>query len=206
MYVGHIDCIQTEHSEEIMITKPFSETEVRKIEKELSRRTDKVRDLALFRMGVDTMLRTSDLRNLRVQDVLESEGGIVQRLDVKMKKTGKMVSCVLDEKTQSALQAWLVQSEKVDTDWLFTGRKGNQPITDVQHRRLVKEWCEMAGIDGARRSTHSVRKTKASVIFKKTQNIEAVRRLLGHASVANTSRYLGVENEDALELAMGIRI
>ena len=49
-------------------------------------------------------------------------------------------------------------------------------------------------------------KTKASVIFKKTQNIEAVRLLLGHASVANTSRYLGVENEDALELAMGIRI
>ena len=64
----------------------------------------------------------------------------------------------------------------------------------------------MAGIDGARRSTHSVRKTKASVIFKKTQNIEAVRRLLGHASVANTSRYLGVENEDALALAMGVRI
>ena len=50
------------------------------------------------------------------------------------------------------------------------------------------------------------RKTKASVIFKKTQNIEAVRRLLGHASVANTSIYLGVENEDASELAMGIRI
>ena len=102
-----------------MITKPFSETEVRKIEKELSRRTDKIRDLALFRMGVDTMLRTSDLRNLRVQDVLKSEGGIVQRLDVKMKKTGKMVSCVLDEKTQSALQAWLAQSEKAETDSRF---------------------------------------------------------------------------------------
>ena len=118
-----------------MITKPFSETEVRKIEKELSRRTDKVRDLALFRMGVDTMLRTSDLRNLRVADVLKSEGGIVQRLDVKMKKTGKMVSCVLDEKTQSALQAWLVQSEKVDTDWLFTGRKGKS----THHRRSTSQ-------------------------------------------------------------------
>ena len=189
-----------------MITKPFSETEVRKIEKELSRRTDKVRDLALFRMGVDTMLRTSDLRNLRVQDVLESEGEIVQRLDVKMKKTGKMVSCVLDERTQAALQNWITLADKSHEEWLFTGRKGNEPITDVQHRRLVKEWCEMAGIDGARRSTHSVRKTKASVIFKKTQNIEAVRRLLGHASVANTSRYLGVENEDALELAQMIKL
>jgi len=50
------------------------------------------------------------------------------------------------------------------------------------------------------------RKTKASVIFKKTQNIEAVRRLLGHQSVANTSRYLGVENEDALELAQMIKL
>jgi integrase len=206
MYGGLIDSNQTEHSEETMITKPFSETEVRKIEKELSRRTDKVRDLALFRMGVDTMLRTSDLRNLRVADVCEANGGIAQRIEVKMKKTGGRVICVLDERTQAALQQWITSANKSHEDWLFTGRKGNEPITDVQHRRLVKEWCEMAGIDRARRSTHSVRKTKASVIFKKTQNIEAVRRLLGHASVANTSRYLGVENEDALELAMGIRI
>jgi len=64
----------------------------------------------------------------------------------------------------------------------------------------------MVGIDRARRSTNSVRKIKASIIFEKTQNIEAVRRLLGHHLVANTSRYLGAENEDALELTMGIRI
>ena len=189
-----------------MITKPFTETEVRKIEKELSRRTDKLRDLALFRMGVDTMLRTSDLRSLRVCDVQEATGEIRERIEVKMKKTGRMVSCVLDEKTKSALTNWIEFSSKVNSDWLFTGRKGSEAITDVQHRRLVKEWCVMAGIDGARRSTHSVRKTKASVIFKKTQNIEAVRRLLGHQSVANTSRYLGVENEDALELAQMMRI
>ena len=189
-----------------MITKPFTETEVRKIEKELSRRTDKLRDLALFRMGVDTMLRKSDLRGLRVCDVQETTGAIRERIEVKMKKTGRMVSCVLDEKTMSALTNWIEFSSKVNSDWLFTGRKGSEAITDVQHRRLVKEWCSMAGIDGARRSTHSVRKTKASVIFKKTQNIEAVRRLLGHQSVANTSRYLGVENEDALELAQMIRI
>lgn len=189
-----------------MNTKPFSETEARKIEKELSRRTDKVRDLALFRMGVDTMLRTSDLRNLQVRDVLDLNGEIVQRLDVKMQKTGKMVACVLDERTQAALANWIQQSNKVGEDWLFTGRKGNEPITATQHRRLVKEWCQMAGIDGNRHSTHSVRKTKASVIFKKTQNIEAVRLLLGHQSVANTSRYLGVESEDALELAKTIRV
>jgi integrase len=171
MYGGLIDSNQTEHSEEPMITKPFSETEVRKIEKELSRRTDKVRDLALFRMGVDTMLRTSDLRNLRVADVLESEGRIVQWLDVKMKKTGGRVICVLDERTQAALQNWITSANKSHEDWLFTGRKGNEPITDVQHRRLVKGWCVVAGIDEARHSTHSVCKTKARVIFKKTRNV-----------------------------------
>ena len=88
-----------------------------------------------------------------------------------MKKTGRMIGCVLYEKTNSALTNWIDFSSKVNSDWLFTGRKGSEAITDVQHRRLVKKWCVMAGIDGATRSTHSVRETKASVIFKKTQNI-----------------------------------
>ena len=117
-----------------------------------------------------------------------------------------MVGCVLDEKTNSALTNWIDFSSKVNSDWLFTGRKGSEAITDVQHRRLVKKWCVMAGIDGATRSTHSVRETKASVIFKKTQTIEAVHRLLGHQSVANIPRHLEVENEDALELAQMIKL
>ena len=139
-----------------MITKPFTETEVRKIEKELSRRTVKLRDLALFRMGVDTMLRTSDLRSQRVCDVQEAKGAILERIEVKMQKTGRMVGCVLNEKTNSALTNWIDFSSKVNSDWPFTGRKGSESITDVQHRRLVKKWCVMAGIDGATSSTHSV--------------------------------------------------
>ena len=117
-----------------------------------------------------------------------------------------MVGCVLNEKTNSALTNWIDFSSKVNSDWPFTGRKGSESITDVQHRRLVKKWCVMAGIDGATRSTHSVREIKASVIFKKTQNIQAVRRLFGHQSVADTSIYMGVENEDALELAQMIKL
>ena len=99
-----------------MITKPFTETEVRRIEKELSRRTDKLRDLALFRMSVDTMLRTSDLRGLRVCDVQEATGEIRKRIEVKMKKTGRMVSCVLDEKTKSALTNWIEFSSKANSE------------------------------------------------------------------------------------------
>ena len=73
--------------------------------------------------------------------------------------------------------------------------------------KRVKGWLrELEVEDVSRYSTHSMRKTKPSVLFQKYRNVEAVRRLLGHRNVVATSAYLGVEDADATELARSIEI
>ena len=191
-----------------MKKKPFTKEEIRKIRKALENRKDGARDLALFNVQVDTMLRTSDLRNLTVHDVQSSETGeIKEQISVTMKKTGNTVACVLDQAAKEALHQWITTSGKSSHDYLFTGRKNpNKPITDTHHRHLLKNWCKAAGVTAETKATHSIRKTKATIIYKETQNVEAVRKLLGHRSIAATSAYLGVEDSEALALALKTRI
>ena len=131
-----------------MKKKPFTKEEIRKIRKALENRKDGARDLALFNVQVDTMLRTSDLRNLTVHDVQSSETGeIKEQISVTMKKTGNTVACVLDQAAKEALQQWIITSGKSAHDYLFTGRKDpNKPITDTHHRHLLKNWCKVAGV------------------------------------------------------------
>ena len=186
-----------------MKTKPFTRDEIRKIRKVLKNRIDGKRDLAMFNVQVDTMLRTSDLRKLKVSDVRYKENQeIKDQFSLTMEKTGRTVSCVLDVEAQGSLQEWIAESGKDSKDYLFTGRKDpNKPITDTHHRHLLKSWCRAAGIQAESKATHSIRKTKATIIYKETQNVEAVRKLLGHRSVTATSAYLGVEDSVALALA-----
>ena len=174
----------------------------------MENRKDGARDPALFNVQVDTMLRTSDLRNLTVHDVQSSETGeIREQISVTMKKTGNTVACVLDQAAKEALHQWITTSGKSSHDYLFTGRKNpNKPITDTHHRHLLKNWCKAAGVTAETKATHSIRKTKATIIYKETQNVEAVRKLLGHRSIAATSAYLGVEDSEALALALKTRI
>ena len=191
-----------------MKTKPFTRDEIRKIRKVLKNRIDGKRDLAMFNVQVDTMLRTSDLRRLKVSDVRYKENQeIKDQFSLTMEKTGRTVSCVLDVEAQGSLQEWIAESGKDSKDYLFTGRKDlNKPITDTHHRHLLKSWCRAAGIKAESKATHSIRKTKATIIYKETQNVEAVRKLLGHRSVTATSAYLGVEDSEALALARGTKV
>ena len=149
-----------------MKKKPFTKEEIRKIRKALENRKDGARDLALFNVQVDTMLRTSDLRNLTVHDVQSSETGeIKEQISVTMKKTGNTVACVLDQAAKEALHQWITTSGKSSHDYLFTGRKDpNKPITDTHHRHLLKNWCKAAGVTAETKATHSIRKTKATII------------------------------------------
>ena len=191
-----------------MKKKPFTRDEIRKLRKFLGNRKDGARDLALLNVQVDTMLRTSDLRKLKVSDVqYRGSDEIKDQISVTMKKTGNTVACVLDQASKESLVSWIKISGKGTNDYLFTGRKDpNKPITDTNHRHLLKSWCEATGIRSETKSTHSIRKTKATIIYKETQNVEAVRKLLGHRSIAATSAYLGVEDSEALDLALKTRI
>ena len=100
--------------------------------------------------------------------------------------------------------------DKEQDDFIFMGQMGHftrKPICSQQYARIVKSWMKKLGVeDTSEYSTHSMRKTKPSIIYFKTHNVDAVRRLLGQSSVTATSAYLGVSDNSALELARNINI
>ena len=87
-------------------------------------------------------------------------------------------------------------------DFLFPSRVHESPhLGTRQYARIVDSWVEEIGLDSAAYGTHSMRRTKASLIYRRTNNLRAVQLLLGHSKLESTVRYLGIEVEDALELA-----
>ena len=182
--------------------KPLTRKEVRMIKDRLSSDLNdpkSVRDLALFSVAIDTMLRSSDLLALRVENIK----GL--RITLKQKKTGKSHVAEVSEATLATVQHWVkLSGKKTDDDFLFTGvKKGkDKAISREQYARLVKEWIGFLGkgYDLKEYSTHSLRRTKASILYDKTQNVEAIRQLLGHSSITSTSAYLNVDQNDALKI------
>ncbi|MBC8444198.1 tyrosine-type recombinase/integrase [Candidatus Woesearchaeota archaeon] len=188
--------------------KPFTPDQVRLIRDNL-RAEGNFRDLALFCVAVDTMLRASDLLKLKVSDVLDSlSGDIKTEIAIQQRKTGNSTMVTLTPISQDALARWIKEEGKLLWDYLFTGlRKSKQkPISRNYYRSLVKKWAGMARLNPEDYSSHSLRRTKASLIFQATNNVEVVRQLLGHSSVASTSAYLGVDKRQALEIARRIEI
>src|SRR5690606_27537903 len=79
-------------------------------------------------------------------------------------------------------------------------------ITTHQYARRVKKWITSIGLDPSVYATHSMRRSKATLIYKMTKNLRTVQLLLGHTNMSSTVRYLGVEVDDALEIAESIEI
>ena len=187
--------------------KPFTPEQV-KIIRGILREEGSNRDLALFCVAIDTMLRASDLLKLKVGDVMEKNGDMKTEFEVMQQKTSKGTSVTLTPICQDALVKWITQDGKLQWDYLFTGtrKSKHKPITENGYRRLVKKWAIMARLDPSDYSSHSLRRTKASLVFQATNNAEVVRQLLGHSSIASTSAYLGVDKREALEIARRIDI
>jgi integrase len=142
-----------------------------------------------------------DALSLRVEDVAP-HGYAIDRATVRQKKTGRPVKFEISEQTRQAIDDYLKMKPKVPGDYLFTGRRGNdQCLTTRQYARLVSDWIELIGLDPALFGTHSIRRTKATLIYRKTGNLRAVQLLLGHTKVESTVRYLGIEVDDALAIA-----
>ena len=191
------------------MAKAFDKTQVKQIRKLLSDRKSGLRDLALFNTGISTMLRTSDLLNLKVSDVIDEFGDLKKKFSVRMKKTDRPVTVLLDEDSQRSLFDWIEASGKNRSDFIFTGlttRTSSTPITSAHHRLLVKEWCGSVGIGTEGRSTHSLRKTRASIAYKQTGNLEVVRQALGHTNLRNTATYLDIDNEEMVAVMEKVRV
>lgn len=163
------------------------------------------RDYALFRLGIDSMLRASDLVRVWVEEVVDHNGEVVTQMNVKTKKTGVSVPITLSEETRSALRQWLdVHPRK--SKWLFPSVSTGTHITETWYRLRAKDWFDSIGLDVRRHSTHSIRRTKATLIYEETHNLKAVSELLGHKDTKMTERYIGVGRREALEIAAKVKI
>jgi integrase len=157
------------------------------------------RELALFDLGIDSKLRACDLLKLKVRDLCHGER-IAARAIVVQQKTSRPVQFEITESTRTALTDWIRLSGLASDDFLFPSRVHASPhLSTRQYARIVDSWVEEIGLDP--NGTHSIRRTKPSLIYRRTKNLRAVQLLLGHTKVESTVRYLGIEVEGALELA-----
>jgi integrase len=161
----------------------------------------RVRDLAMFNLAIDSKLRGCDVVGVRVEDVAPS-GYTVDRATVRQKKTGQPVRFELTEQTRQAVDEYIRLPGKKPGEFLFTGRgRSNRCITTRQYARLVAKWIANIGLDPHFFATHSLRRTKPTLIYRRTGNLRAVQLLLGHRKIESTVRYLGIEVDDALAIA-----
>ena len=162
---------------------------------------DKQRDLALFNLAIDSKLRACDLVKLRVSDIAYGSRAS-SRAIVVQQKTGRPVQFEITEQTRAALTAWMTAAGLSGSSFLFPSRLHESPhLSTRQYARVVHGWVDSIGLDGADYGTHTMRRTKASLIYRRTKNLRAVQLLLGHTKLESTVRYLGIEVDDALELA-----
>jgi len=185
--------------------RPLTVKQVSAIEMLLAQSGD-WRSLAMFRCAIDTMFRASDLVRICVDEITAMDGSILGQANIRQKKTGKAVKVALSENTREALKNWLPLRPPFWGDWLFTGEERGTHLSESQYRRLCKSWFALINLDARFYSTHSLRRTKAALVYEKTQSVEVVRRLLGHSSVAATSNYLGIDDADALRISSEIKI
>ena len=159
------------------------------------------RELALFNLAIDSKLRSCDLVKLKVSDI-SSLGSISSRAMVLQQKTQLPVQFEITSGTRGSLSIYIAANKLNQSDYLFKSRlTASDHISTRQYARIVKNWVAGIGLDPTVYATHSMRRTKPSLIYKRTKNLRAVQLLLGHSKLESTVKYLGVEVEDALEMA-----
>jgi integrase len=161
----------------------------------------KTRDLALFNLAIDSKLRACDLTKLRVRDIAHGDH-VLSRAIVMQHKTQRPVQFEITEQTRTALEAWMQQAHLQSDNFLCPSRlRISNHLSTRQYARIVKAWVTAVGLDPSLYGTHTLRRTKATLIYRRTKNLRAVQLLLGHTKLESTVRYLGIEVDDALELA-----
>ncbi|MEM1114581.1 MAG: tyrosine-type recombinase/integrase [Pseudomonadota bacterium] len=167
---------------------------------------NRTRDLAMFNLAIDSKLRACDLMRIRVADIAQA-GNVQSRARVVQLKTGRPVQFEKSEQARRSVERWIDKMSLCPRDYLFPSRIGRSGhLTRRQYSRIVRRWVSDIGLDPALYGTHSMRRSKASIIYRKTKNIRAVQLLLGHTSLESTVRYLGIDEDDALSLAEQIEV
>ena len=161
----------------------------------------RARELALFNLAIDSKLRGCDLVGLHVHDVVQGTR-VAPRAIVMQRKTQRPVQFELTDQTRDAVATWIATTHLKPEQYLFPSRVSESPhLSTRQYSRIVGSWVASIGLDPAAYGTHSLRRTKATLIYRRTKNLRAVQLLLGHTKLESTVRYLGIEVDDALEIA-----
>ena len=165
-----------------------------------------MRDLAMFNLAIDSKLRACDVVAVKVEDIAPN-GYAADRATIRQKKTGQPVRFEMTEQTRQAMDEYLRVNLKKPGQLLFSGRRGADcGMTTRQYARLVSKWIAGIGLDPHVFGTHSLRRTKATLIYRRTGNLRAVQLLLGHRKIESTVRYLDIEVDDALAIAEQVDI
>jgi integrase len=160
----------------------------------------------MFNIAIDSKLRGCDIVALKVEDVAPN-GYAIDRATVRQRKTGRPVKFELTDQTRQAVDGYLKAAGKEPGEFLFTSQRGNgQCMTTRQYARLLSEWVSSIGLDSKLFGTHSLRRTKATLIYRRTGNLRAVQLSLGHTKIESTVRCLGIEVDDALSIAEQVEI
>lgn len=160
-----------------------------------------VPELALFNMAIDSKLRGCDLVSLKVADVTRG-GAVLRRTSIVQRKIRRPVQFEITKQTRDAVANYIAIRADVNQEYLFKSRMRWSPhLSNRQYARIVKSWVGSIGLDPSGYGTHTMRRTKVSLIYKQTKNLRAVQLLLGHTKLESTVRYLGVEVDDALEIS-----
>jgi integrase len=166
----------------------------------------RVRDLALFNLAIDSKLRGCDLVRLRVEDVAAA-GDVKARTVIVQKKTGRPVQFEITEQTRITMAELIRRHGRAGPDYLFPSRLASSAhLSTRQYARIVRGWVSSIGLNAAMYGTHSLRRTKAALIYRKTGNLRAVQLLLGHTKLESTVRYLGVDVDDALAISEQVEL
>jgi integrase len=165
----------------------------------------RLRDLALFNLAIDSKLRGCDVVAIKVDDVAPN-GYAVDRATVRQRKTGRPVRFELTEPARQAIDEYIKAVGKKPGEFLFSGRRPGRSMTTRQYARLLSDWLVSVDLDPHLYGTHSLRRTKATLIYRRTGNLRAVQLLLGYTKIESTVRYLGIEVDDALAIAEQVDI
>ena len=166
----------------------------------------RLRDLALLDIALDSKLRGCDVVSLRIGDLFA--GGVPRKRGmIIQQKTGRPVQFEITEQTRRSIGGWLERRSADPSDWLFPSRMHpGQHLATRQYARLLKQWIAMIGLEPSSYGTHSIRRTKVCLLYRKTGNLRACQLLLGHTKLESTVRYLGVEVDDALQLSEALEL
>ncbi|OIQ99491.1 tyrosine recombinase XerC [mine drainage metagenome] len=139
-------------------------------------------------------------------DRLYAEAGLQvrrrKRKKVPVSDRQRPVQFELTEQTRDAVATWIAKASLSAEQYLFPSRQKESPhITTRQYARIVHRWVQAVGLDTSDYGTHTMRRTKATLIYRQTKNLRAIQLLLGHSKLESTVRYLGIEVDDALEIA-----